>query len=40
MKLTAYQALKGLTDAAITEKDPDVKKVIEVAIKILKSRNE
>ena len=40
MKLTAYQALKRLTDAANTEQDLDVKKVIEGAIKILKSRNE
>jgi bilin biosynthesis protein len=36
MKLTAYDSLTGLTDAAQIEPDGDVKKVIEVAIKILK----
>ena len=40
MKLSAYQAIEGLISAANTEQDEDVKKVIEVAIKILKSNIE
>ena len=40
MKLTAFQAIEGLTNAADTEEDSDVKKVIDVAIKILKASEE
>ena len=40
MKLTAFQAIEGLTKAANTEEDSDVKKVINVAIKILRTGNE
>ena len=35
MKLTAYEAIEGLSNAAEIEPDIEVKKVIEVAIKIL-----
>ena len=40
MKLTAFQAIEGLTKAANSEEDSDVKKVINVAIKILRAGNE
>ena len=40
MKLTAFQAIEGLTNAANAEEDSDVKKVINVAIKILRTGNE
>ena len=40
MKLTAYQAIEGLTTAANTEEDSDVRRVIQVAIKILRAGEE
>ena len=40
MKLTAYQAIEGLTTAANTEEDSDVRRVIQVAIKILRTGEE
>ena len=40
MKLTAFQSIEGLTNAANTEEDSDVKRVIQVAIKILKAGEE
>ena len=40
MKLTARESIEGLSKAAEREQDEGVKKVIEVAIKILKADDE